>query len=74
MIIKTVDQLKQYLVDGGDPDRISISQDPVPVKPKPVIYSGEGRHETSVYNHDGHYIYYSIKNGKYIVKERWYKK
>lgn len=54
MIIKTVEQLNGYMADGGDPDRISIRQDPVPVKPSLVIYSGEGRHETSTYNH-GYY-------------------
>ena len=51
MIVKTVEQLKMYLADGGDPERISIMMDPVPVKPNPVIYSGEGRHITSTYAH-----------------------
>ena len=51
MIVKTPEQLNGYISDGGDPERISIKKDPVPVIPKPVIYSGEGRHYTSTYEH-----------------------
>lgn len=70
MIVKTVEQLKAYLADGGDPERISIMKDPVPVKPNPVIYSGEGRHITSTYEHDARAYanYYSKTHlGKDII-------
>ena len=55
MIIKTPEQLNKYLKDGGDPDRVSIKKDPLPVVPDPVIYHGEGRHHTSTYEHKGGY-------------------
>lgn len=33
MIPKTPEDLNSYIRDGGDSDRISIQQNPVPVKP-----------------------------------------
>ena len=47
MIIKTVEQLNRYLADGGDPDRISIQKDPVPIIPSERSGTGddiEGNH------------------------------
>ena len=64
MIIKTVDQLKQYLVDGGDPERISIKQTPLKTIPTPVFYKNEGRHLTSTYSHNWNDLY---------IRKRWYK-
>ena len=56
MIIKTVEQLNTYLADGGDPDRVSIKKDPLPVVPDHVVTpKGEGRHHTSTYEHKGGY-------------------
>lgn len=71
MIVKTVEQLKAYLADGGDPERISIMKDPVPVKPNPVIYSGEGRHNTSTYEHSTYEhenVYYHKKGYRPMQK------
>lgn len=72
MIVKTLEQLKSYLADGGDPDRISLRTDPVPVKPNPVVYTGEGRHNTSTYGHgniDGSPYYHKIG---YITLKKGY--
>ena len=47
MIPKTPEDLNSYIRDGGDPDRISIGQDPVPVKPSKGLGNGneiEGNH------------------------------
>lgn len=67
MIVKTPEQLNAYLADGGDPDRISLRTDPVPVKPNPVIYTGEGRHNTSTYEH-GRNDYYHKKGYRRMKK------
>lgn len=70
MIVKTAEQLKAYLADGGDPERISLSTVPVMVKPNPVIYSGEGRHNTSTYEHGNVYYhkigYATLKKGYHL--------
>lgn len=45
MIIKTAEQLNRYLADGGDPERVSIEQDPLPTVPTPCVQCmDEGRH------------------------------
>ena len=74
MIVKTVEQLKSYLADGGDPERISIMKDPVPVKPNPVIYTGEGRHSTSTYGHGAyeHENIYDRKKGYRRMKKGYH--
>lgn len=65
MIIKTPEQLNRYLADGGDPERVSIEQDPLPTVPNQVIYSGEGRHSTTCYSHKYlvSALYYHYKGG-----------
>lgn len=70
MIVKTPEQLNAYLADGGDPERISISTDPVKVIPNPVIYTGEGFHRTSTYAHGNVYYhkvgYATLKKGYHL--------
>ena len=47
MIPKTPEDLNSYIRDGGDPDRISIRLDPVPVIPSESSGNGdekEGNH------------------------------
>lgn len=62
MIIKSVEQLKRYLADGGDPDRISIQLDPVPVKPT----QGNGNGGELEGNH-----YYITEKARYYIR-RYY--
>lgn len=38
MIIKSVEQLKRYLADGGDPEAVQIELDPVGGIPKNVEF------------------------------------
>lgn len=65
MIIKTPEQLNRYLADGGDPERVSIEQDPLPTVPNPVTYYGEGRHNIICYSHKVvvSTLYYHYKGG-----------
>lgn len=65
MIIKSVEQLKRYLADGGDPEAVQIELDPVGRIPKNV--------ETIVYDKKVVQVYYvregSVYRRKVIFKE-----